>query len=289
MMAEARNHVLLIGDKNNCDYCRNWFYFDTYRSVKFENFRRSYRHMSSNSELFELTCFQRYFYLYEFMKREGLKCAVMADSDLLIFCDLDSYFKRYNCGCAFSISRRQEPYIWAACPQCCYWTLECLCEFIEYLCSFYDTDIKILQEKYTYAKTQNKKGGICDMTALYLWGRERKDILNLSIEREHMVFDHSLQSRSNYFSDEFRFCKLLKMKRLYYIENIPYFKTTDGKLIKAATIHCQGSSKDIMSLLCQKPNMLLLAGKRYAGFAGRIGQRLKQGTKRDRKRRKICL
>ncbi|MCM1262522.1 MAG: hypothetical protein NC313_07340 [Butyrivibrio sp.] len=279
-VAQKNNDILLIGDNSNRDYCANWFCIDDYQNIKFENFKNNYKHMSSNSESFELMCFQRYFYLYEFMKKERLQTAIMVDSDVLVYGNLHQYFKQYNCGCAFSIPYKQEPYIWVAGPQCCYWTLNSLHSFIEYLGSFYDTYIDMLEEKYKYGKSKNKKGGICDMTALYLWGKERKDVLNLAIIKNNIVFDCSLQSSANYFPNEFCFDKILRIKKLYYVNDRLYFKTVRGELVEAVIVHCQGSSKAIMSMIYKKSNRIFLIVIRYLEFAKRIIKRV---------HKKLCL
>lgn len=232
--------------------------------------------MSSNNKDFELACFQRYFYLYEFMRKRNLQAVIMVDSDVLVLDDLNMYFKENICGCALSIPKYQEPYVWAAGPQCSYWTIKCLFDFLSYLMELYLKHIELLEKKYEYTISNELLGGVCDMTALYLWSRERQDILNLSMVFNHSVFDHSLQSASNYLPNEFQYNKIIKMKTITYIDGKLYFTSSNNLLVQAITVHCQGSCKSIMPYVYSHSNVIFIFFARYIEYAKRLNSRIRR-------------
>lgn len=270
-MAEKNNNVVLIGDKSNRNYCKNWTDYENYQSIEYRKFANSYQHMSSNSKEFELSCFQRYFFLYEFMKTEKLEFSVMADSDLLIFCDLNEYFEKYRCPCALSISHNG-----VVSAHCSYWTVESLADFIGYLEKMYTDDIEKLKAMYARMRAKKELGGICDMTALKLWSKTWTNILNLGVMRDDMVFDHCLQTDSDFESNKFCFSRILRMKKIYYINNMPCFQMIGGGMVHAATIHCQGSCKAIMPYATKKINFWLILVVRYVELAKRVRARIKR-------------
>lgn len=90
-LAQQRNRnssVVLLGD-SGAPGVPGVEYFD-FRDY-FESaggFERIYCHLSAYSRRFEQFCFQRWFILRDFMRRQGIKNCFHADSDLLIMSDL---------------------------------------------------------------------------------------------------------------------------------------------------------------------------------------------------------
>ena len=170
-MAEAYNdEVFLLGDRSNQMFCRNWIAQDSLNQKRFLEFKKVYRHMSSNLYEFELNCFKRFYLIYEFMIQQDICECIMLDSDL---CSFVSYLKldfvQSGFDAAYSIPEKQEPFVWAGSPHMSYWKVEGLKQFLEFIEDSYKNNIELLERKYQYHKESGKDGGICDMTLLYLW------------------------------------------------------------------------------------------------------------------------
>ena len=118
--AEHGNSVILIGDEKNRDMCEGWIRCGV---------PRPFVHMSSNSEFFELICFQRYFYVYQYLITHDLTECVMIDSDALVFGEVTSELIADGAMMASCWYERQKEYQWSVCPHFTYWTSEGLLDF----------------------------------------------------------------------------------------------------------------------------------------------------------------
>lgn len=247
LSAEKYNKtVILLGDKSNKKFSKLFDYQEKYISDKYFKFTKYYKHMSTNGIDFEINCFKRYFILNEFMKKNDYRKSILLDSDVLTYVNYSSIKYFNECYAALSIPKKQEDYIWACSPHCSCWTIEALDDFITFILEIYKNNIKKLREKYDFHLKNHIKGGICDMTLLYLWSMNKRLIYNCAKEIEGNTFDHSINISTNYLQDEYKMSKLLRIKKVEFINNIPYFIKKDGKKIKTYIIHCQGSAKMIM-------------------------------------------
>ena len=72
--AEKTNPVVyLLGDEKNKNVAQRWFHIEDYQSERYEQFKKIYKHMSSNPYEFEFNCFRRFFVICEFAKNKVLK------------------------------------------------------------------------------------------------------------------------------------------------------------------------------------------------------------------------
>ncbi len=93
-MTQARrknrnSRVILLSERGTpvppeCEFYDIASYFEDAATIT-----RTYQHFSNYDPGFELFCFQRWFVLHEFMEREGITRSFYADSDVLIFSDLE--------------------------------------------------------------------------------------------------------------------------------------------------------------------------------------------------------
>lgn len=241
-----KNDVILIGDKNNYKICENHIDMETLKSEEYIEFEKIYKHMSTNESRFEILCFKRYFLLREFMVKNNIERSMMLDSDVLTFCDYSTLAFDDNYA-SLSMPKSQDDYRWSYSPHCSYWTLEALEDFINYTMHIYREEVHILEEKYFWHIENKKLGGICDMTLLYLWAKNKENILNTSMIINDSVIDHNIQSSENYNKKEYKYNKLIKLKRVKFDKGIPYLYNMDlNKRVKLNAIHCQGSSKKLM-------------------------------------------
>lgn len=275
-LAEKNNNeVHLIGDASNKGVSRIWANADEYVPSDYEEFEKAFVQMSDYSLTFDLICFKRFFIMREYMLKNNIDEMVFADSDLLVYTDLSEFYKKHNCKASVSIPARQENYRWTAQAHCSYWTIEYLKSFLEFTLSTYKSNLSILEEKYDYHKANNVKGGVCDMTLLYLWSKDKPDILNTAIASENAVFDHVFARAENYKDSEYRFDKVLQSKKVEFEDKTPYFISEKGERVQALTIHCQGSAKSFIDGLSEyKYGNLSMYFGRYFEAAKRLLKRL---------------
>lgn len=280
--AEKYNkQVYLFGDDSNVQVAKNWVCLEEYLTDRYAQFCKIYKHMSTNLYEFELGCFKRFFVSYEFAKRNNIKEFMMLDSDLMTFVDY-STVDFHGCCAGFSMPADQSHYIWTASPHCSYWKTEAIDDFLEFLFYEYTQGIKELEEKWCYHQKYKVPGGICDMTLLYLWSKSKKnaDIFNTAEIVQDTVFDHFLSVSEGFHQGDFKVNKYCQMKVLKFENNIPYFKTSDGKWIRAYSIHAQGRSKLYISALYkQKTGMFYYALIKTGNYFERIFRKIKRSIK----------
>lgn len=264
----------LIGDESNKTLCKNWYDINTLNG-RFLEFKEKYIHMSTNSEEFELACFQRYFSLYELMKKCNLERAIMLDSDILVTMSLGDLGIWSEKEVSFSVPLNQNEYEWVASPHVFYCTKNMLEKFTGYLLSAYTNQISKLEEKYHYHKEHNLKGGICDMTLLYLWSKEI-EFLNL-YDMSNYYFDHTMQERASFIWD-----KVLHMKKIRIKDGQMYLINADKKLIQPVVLHFQGSTKSIVKDLDSENSRIIMVLHRYFDLALRIKNKCTQKIKRKK-------
>lgn len=97
---------------------------------------------------------------------ENIDRFILCDSDVLLFENLDEYFKDKNIAFSHTCS---EPDGWAVSPHCDLWTMRDMESFTEFLIKFYAHNKQILVDCFEKYKVNHNKGEICDMTLLYLW------------------------------------------------------------------------------------------------------------------------
>lgn len=266
----SNNEIHLVGNDENKNVSAIWANADDYLSDSFYEFEKAFIQLSDYSYDFDMMCFKRFYIMLEYMKKNKLDEMIFADSDMLIFTDLTEFFRKNKCKVSLSIPKRQENFRWAAQASCSYWTIEYLEDFLLFVIDMYKNHIDVLKEKYAYHIANAAKGGVCDMTLLYLWSREKEGVLNTAMDVDGVVLDHVVGRSDNYLDNEYAFHKILKVKKVKFKNKKPYFIRDDGTEIMAATIHCQGSTKSLIDELINY---------RFASFR-MLFDRYTQGAKR---------
>lgn len=279
--AEKTNRVVyLLGDDSNRKIAINWFDMKLYLTEKWDKFKKIYIHMSSNPYEFELNCFRRFFVVYEFAKEMEIESFFMLDSDCLAYSDFSKLpLSNYDVG--LSIPKNQEDYDWTASPHNSYWTLKALENFLEYLFYEYTKNLEELKIKWHYHQEKNIRGGICDMTLLYLWATSSLSIrlLNTTIGVDGGVFDHFLSVSEGYEKGTFPIHRFCEIKHLKFVNGKAYFKDKNKNWIQTYTIHAQGKSKIYIKILSLEKNNFLyyvaIKLKRYIIGVLRKGKMIK--------------
>lgn len=251
--------VILVGDFSNRNLVDEWVNTDELNSEKLNSFKKVYKNLSLNGELFEYRCFERYFYIYEACVQLHIKKFIMCDSDLLIFSELDDIFRGYDLAFSNTVGNNG-----ALSPHCSLWTIEEMNSFINFLIAFYENDIHILENIFNDYKKHNNKGGICDMTLLWLWckkydKRYLNTALQFTVNGEKCCIDHAIHSGTNGTKDEYIKSRLTGCKVIKWNNDIPYFIKKDGHKVRVLAAHCSGGYKNYMSHISKnKFNILCL-------------------------------
>lgn len=250
---EKHHELYLIGNDENKKLAKNWVDFDSLKNNYFEKFDINYIHMSSNSETFEKICFQRYLVMYEFAKKNKIKEFIHCDSDIYLLSDCHELInKMQKYGAAFFIPKNQSDYRMTASPHFSYWKLEVLEEFIEYFINKYKEKSEELINKYNYHIDKNLPGGICDMTLLFLFAQERKDVMNIMYDDDfYLNFNASTLEYKTFDRREIIFnhnYKIIKDEIFYCDEKV---------LKKVLFLHLQGRTKKFMKYAENKKYSML--------------------------------
>lgn len=276
--AQKYNEVHLLGDISNKDLCDKWSLADNYIPDDYYEFENSFVQMSDYTLEFDLICFKRFFIMRDYMEKKNLSEMVFADSDLLLYINLTDFYERNRCKVSLSIPERQNNFRWTAQAHCSFWTLEYLADFLKFNIEIYKNNTEKLKKKYQYHKEHNIKGGVCDMTLLYLWSQDKEEVFNTSQIYDSSTFDHCLGSAGNYSDNEYRFNRILHLKKIIFSDGQPYFLTVSGERIRANILHCQGSAKALIpNLMCYKYNTFSAYRKRYIEVFKRILNKIRRG------------
>ena len=270
--ANGDSDVVLIG---SCDAYEKVQVvpFESLRDKRSDEFRSRYNHMSANGHEFELFCWLRWFYLLQYMRREHVNSVLHLDSDVLLCSSLAeirrSYSKTVSDGGLLVPEQADNSFMWCASGHISFWTIDLLEEFCAFcVTSFCQAEYRELyEEKWNWHLTNRKPGGICDMTALYLFWREREArITNLAMNRNGNVFDLCISSGCNYYEDEYVTRSGKKLIR--FIDRQPYLRCNDetGSLVRVHALHCQGGAKEFIPYYYSGKNF---RGKTYSEISVR--------------------
>ncbi len=249
------------------------------------SFMESYKYMSSNPASFELICWLRWFYLLECMKKNKLEAVLHLDPDVLLYSSLSDIFDSHipvDTFCALSIPEQDfESFMWVASGHISYWTLSSLEEFCDFMIrSFQDRAIfNHYLNKWEWHNSHNKRGGICDMTALYLfWKNRRRNIENLATSKRGCVFDHCINISSNYHEGEYLIRN--SIKKVTFVDQKPHFSLANDRQthIQAHALHFQGPAK-----------MFIPSYYRGPSFAGKLRSDTKSLALRSKRNMKQVL
>jgi len=249
------NRVILIGnDPKTGGLCTAYYDDNRIDLPEYRDFEAQYVHLSSATKEFELLCFKRYFYLYAIAKQRGLDHFWMIDSDAVVLQDLSTITNDFlvpNGYCAGISTKHQDPFDWASSPHTSFWTLAGLKDFLDFLKNLYVNESReLLDKKYQWHQSNSVPGGICDMTALYLWQKDRNDVCNLAMV--HMeglpLFDNNLNEDGNMLRNEFSMVKNVGLKKIIQKENNHWAIAADGSgAIPVVALHFQGRAKGCMA------------------------------------------
>ena len=246
------HQVTLIGDDSNRKFSKYFINWNELENSLFEKFKCNYKHLSLNDFEYELRCFERYFVLYEYLRKRNLPQCIHLDSDVLLYTDFSSVdFDKYDIGvssCHYPVLQNE-----CASPHLSFWRINVLEEFLNFIIDYYENHFNKLETIYEYNRSHNLLwvSGICDMVLLTEFIRQ-KDLrcINFNKRQGNKVFDHNIHVGDNYKENEYCLNEKLHMKKVTFEKRIPYFTTELGnEKVQALSLHLQGEIKQYCSLL----------------------------------------
>lgn len=216
----------------------------------YERFCRSYVHLSSNSPEFEKICFRRYFLLARFLEsRPDVREFVLIDSDVLLFQGAGPHIARIAGKADFSGSYMQSTEGWNPCqisPHVSYWTANGLRRFVASVLDSYATPSgrRKLREIAARFAARDVRGGVSDMTLLYLWAHATGNDAPINQVLDGTVIDHNINGTHNLVRQEFKV--LGGAKRIAYSNGTAWLTSTAGDMTRVVALHFQGSAKMAM-------------------------------------------
>ena len=260
------NFTCLIGSEPRlASLCDEFFLDENIVIPGYEAFAKSYTHMSSNPQAFELLCFKRFYLLQHLVHAKNLPYVWMIDSDVLVMENLSNFTNYFVTECydASLSTRVQDDLDFDSSTHCSFWTKAALNEFVRFLDHFYDCDITpLLFKKYEHHLKNNIDGGICDMTAMFLWQeRTSYKIFNSANSYLHNLpfIDHNMHLDRNYADTEFPLAFKINIKQIE-LQNIPQkdkkikkvaVRSISGKVYPVIALHFSGKSKKYLPMFCE--------------------------------------
>lgn len=237
------NDVILLTDNpgtTNVKHNRLKIYdAGDYTSDRLKEFNEAYFHFSTNQEAFEKFCFQRWFILEEFIKKEGIKQFFFSDIDVLLFSNIEKESKKFqnfrmtlthNISAGISFVNDSNV----------------IGEYCDLCLDIFNREDNFYFDKcyshFSCLQQNSRLGGVCDMT---VWGFYRTDSFNNPgligetsvVDFECSTYDHNINQ-----SDGFKMRAGIKDFSLR--EGIPYcFNDFLNREIKFNCIHFQGAAK----------------------------------------------
>jgi hypothetical protein len=218
-----------------------------------------YRHMSTNTAQFELSAFQRWFRIRALMEQEGLDEALVLDSDVLLYGSADEIAGTWADGCAIALAtpEDQRNYRWESSGHSAYWTREQLQRCCAYVTEMYTDPAERakIEEKWAFHLETGTPGGICDMTAFYLFAERQEAgvVRNVSDVRGGTTFDHNAGLSLNLVEDEYALEGGAKAVTFEAGQPIAHNRRLD-RPVRFLSLHLQGPTKGHAGAFYQGPD-----------------------------------
>lgn len=240
-----KNSVILLGDKTNFGYkgLRHEMIEDYWSTAK--EFSKYYEHFNTNPYPFELFCFQRWFVLNDYLKKNNIDRAIYIDSDAILYKNLSDELTFFD-DVEMTLNINDEHI--AAGINCNIFTQKGIEEFCAFCINAYKEKNEYYQKCVTHfqaLQSNNKPGGVCDMTLLYFYYLLHPDkIYNFNqppVDKPYFDLDINA-SRDPYVRHDASGGK----KQFKWIKKVPYAQTYDNKWVELPIIHFSGKTKALI-------------------------------------------
>jgi hypothetical protein len=247
--ASPNSDIVLLGDSFKYKEIQG-IHLDNLQGRDLIQFKNDYCHMSTNTEQFELFCWQRWFYLFNYMQKYRVHSVLHLDSDVLLYSSISDIKQAYSdvtWECGFSVpTQNKNPFEWAASGHISYWTIDSLGDFCRLIVESFQNHeyLELYSKIWNWHLTQKKPGGVSDMTALYLfWEANTNRIINMAKSNRANTFDHNINMASNHWTDQY--VTEFGIKKIKFINRQPFIlRDSEGEqLDRVHALHFQGGAK----------------------------------------------
>jgi len=249
------SEVVLIGDNPGVEKIRVET-TETLENEEVHQFRSLYSHRSTVPESYEKFCWERWFYLREFMRKNHLSTALYLDSDVLLYSpmtELAACYSDLTYECGLSITGYDDhPASWAISPHASFWTIDILDEFCRFTLQTFQQGryLDLYTQKWDWHQSRELPGGVCDMTTLYFFHQNNQErIVNLAKSHAGATFDHNINLSKNTTDEEYLMVDGINIKKVVFIDDHPHFIRANDKerMDRAHALHFQGFAKNHIS------------------------------------------
>lgn len=218
-------------------------------------FRKEYVQYSYYKPGYDKHVMAIFFFLKQFMEDMSVNVVASTDSDMMVYCNMTEEEaklpKDYLVACC--IPEYQPPFRWNASTETCFFTLEGVREMCNFLHQTYTTPegLAKIKSKWDWHIANNKPGGVCDLTLLWLFveSRNRDRIVNLTpviATAENGTFSHKISGDENSIQGEYRMAG--RLKEIQWRDGIPYgYNLRLKSWVRFKDIHLQGGDKRLAS------------------------------------------
>lgn len=278
--------VVLIGNENNREWCREWHDVKEFPSEKWDRFLEVFENLSTYPDSWAQSIFKRFFLIEEYLKANHYTEFILLDSDVLVYLDFSKYPYFKDIDVALEMEKNQDVDCMpagngmrmTAGAGIAYFTLEALESFTDFCIETYAHNRARIDAKWAAHQKYGMPGGVAEMAILYLWQETlpRERVLNLLIERDQTVFDDSTSGETNYVAGEFKVSRLTRIKKFGFDGDRPYFiRKSDGSRQYVNNLHFVGADKIYLETIYKNKRVTIkpLLTKWYwiaRGFAGGI-------------------
>jgi hypothetical protein len=243
----------MVGDDTNRNSWPAHASMTRHALPKFDDFLQSYTQMSDYSRHYEVSFWRRPFAVEAWMRAEGVRAAVVLDSDVVTFADYGrELVPRLPPGCDVALVGRENAGYFSL--HVSYWTIDSLADFTSFCIAAYrDGSIRRqLENKYRRMVANGDHGGVSEMTLLKLWSKKNDvDVHNLSPVSQGVAVDLALQTSDNHLENEYEMWR--GYKRLTFRHgDVHAFNRLSGQSVRFLAVHCQGRAKPVMQFLCMR-------------------------------------
>ncbi len=255
-ITSKNNKVFLIGDESVSNLASISDNIEFVNIDKYEtrnriiNLKKYFVNYSTQPQALEWMCFERVFIIHDFILERNYKQIFHLDSDNVLLKNINDFkFDYTNAYCTPSF---QDNYRMDSSIHCGLLDKNFFIEFEKLYNDLYITKNKfhLIEKKINYHKSNNIKGGICDMTLYFLLQNLKKiNPQNLmqplkSKDGEEFVFINNFNMAEGFY-DFNNFEMRRKKIKLYNGSSVN--DLINMKKIKIANIHFQGGSKKYLN------------------------------------------
>ena len=255
-ITSKNNKVFLIGDESVSNLASisdniEFVNIDQYETRnKIINLKKYFVNYSSQPQATEWMSFERVFIIHDFLLERNYKQIFHLDSDNVLLKNINDF--KFDYSNAYCIPSFQDNYRMDSSIHCGLLDKNFFIEFEKLYNDLYITKNKfhLIEKKINYHKSNNIRGGICDMTLYFLLQNLKKiNPQNLmqplkSKDGEEFVFINNFNMAEGFY-DFNNFEMRRKKIKLYNGSSVN--DLINMKKIKIANIHFQGGSKKYLN------------------------------------------